>query len=152
MRLGFNMGLWGEASIWVFNLCNQLLQEFSSNRFETFHRCYKHSKDVHMTLCIRKNYFWQNYSIFDLDNIEVRFQYWVARFCNQLLLEFSSIQFKNSHRCYKHIEDIHTCDILQTKRKEFLKKWQHFRLDISDISLQYRWSVLEGPRLRRDKG
>ena len=32
---------YGEAS-----LCNQLLPEFSSNQFETLHRCYKHIEDV----------------------------------------------------------------------------------------------------------
>ena len=30
----------------VASLCNQLLLEFSSNQFETFHRCYKHIEDV----------------------------------------------------------------------------------------------------------
>ena len=33
----------------VASLCNQLLPEFSSNQFETLHRCYKHIEDVHVT-------------------------------------------------------------------------------------------------------
>ena len=45
--------------------------------------------------------------IFDLDNFEVRFQKGVARLCNQLLSEFSSIQFETLHRYYKHIADVH---------------------------------------------
>ena len=43
----------------------------------------------------------------DLDNFQVRYQYWVASLCNQLLPEFSSNQFETFHRCYKHIEDVH---------------------------------------------
>ena len=33
----------------VASLCNQLLPGFSSNEFETLHRCYKHIEDVHVT-------------------------------------------------------------------------------------------------------
>ena len=29
----------------VASLCNQLLPEYSSNQFNTFHRCYKHIED-----------------------------------------------------------------------------------------------------------
>ena len=57
----------------VASLCNQLLQEFSSNQFETFHRCYKHIEAVHVTFSRQYNYFWQNYGILDLDNFQVRF-------------------------------------------------------------------------------
>ena len=53
---------------WVASLCNQLLAEFSSNQFETLHRCYKYNEDVHVTLVGKKNIFWQNYGILDLDN------------------------------------------------------------------------------------
>ena len=49
---------YGVASLW-----NQLLPEFSSNRFETLRRCYKHIEDVHVTFCRRKNNFWKNYDI-----------------------------------------------------------------------------------------
>ena len=38
----------------VPSLCNQLLPEFSSNQFETFHRCYKHIENVHVTLTGKK--------------------------------------------------------------------------------------------------
>ena len=91
----------------VASLCNQLLPEFSSNQFETFHRCCKHIEDVHVTFSGQENNFWQNYGILELDNFQVRFQYWVASLCNQLLPEFSSSQFETFHRCYKHIEDVH---------------------------------------------
>ena len=38
----------------VARLCIQFLPEFSSNQFETLHRCYKHIEDVHVTFCRRK--------------------------------------------------------------------------------------------------
>ena len=41
----------------VASLCNQLLPEFSSNQFETFHRCDKHIEDVHVTLSRQENHF-----------------------------------------------------------------------------------------------
>ena len=41
----------------VASLCNQLLPEFSSNQFETLHRCYKHIEDVHMTFSRQENNF-----------------------------------------------------------------------------------------------
>ena len=95
----------------VASLCNQLLPEVSSNQFETLHRCYKHIENVHVTFCRQENNFWQNYGILDLDNfqvrLQVRLQYWVASLCNQLLPEFSSNQFETTHRCYKHIENVH---------------------------------------------
>ena len=62
---------------WIASLCSQLLPEFSSNQFETLHRCYQHIQDVHVSLC------------------------------NQLLPQFSSNQFETFHKCYKHIEDVH---------------------------------------------
>ena len=89
------------------SLCNQLLPEFSSNQFETYHRCYKHIEDVHVTFSSHENHFLQNYGILDLDNFQVRLQYWVASLYNQLLPEFSSNQFETLHICYKHIEDVH---------------------------------------------
>ena len=92
---------------WVASLCNQLLPEFSSNQFETLHRCYKHIEDGHVSFSRQENNFWQNYGILDLENFQVRLQYWVASLCNQLLPEFSSNQFESFHRCYKHIEDVH---------------------------------------------
>ena len=42
---------------WVASLCNQLLPEFSSNHFETLHRCYKHFEDVHVTFSRQENHF-----------------------------------------------------------------------------------------------
>ena len=59
---------------WVASLCNQLLPEFSSNQFETLHRCYKHIEDVHVTFSRQENHFLQNCGILDLDNFKVRFQ------------------------------------------------------------------------------
>ena len=99
----------------VASLCNQLRPEFSSNRFETLHRCYKHIEDVHVTLSRQENNFLQNYGILDLDNFQVRLQYGVASLCNQLLQEFSSNQFETLHRCYKYIEDVHVTFSRQEK-------------------------------------
>ena len=59
---------------WVAGLCNQLLPEFSSNQFETFHRYYKYIEDVHVTFGRQENNFWPNYSILDLDDFQARFQ------------------------------------------------------------------------------
>ena len=42
---------------WVASLCNQLLPEFSSNQFETLHRCYKHIENVHVTFSRQENNF-----------------------------------------------------------------------------------------------
>ena len=42
---------------WVASLYNQLLPEFSSNQFETFHRCYKHNENVHVSFSRPENYF-----------------------------------------------------------------------------------------------
>ena len=105
------------------SLCNQLLPEFSSNQFETLHRCYKHIEDVHVTFCRRKNNFWQNYGIFDLDNFEVRFQYEEATSCNQLLPGFSSNQLETLHRCYK-------------------QNYCIFDLDNFEVRFQYRVATL----------
>ena len=58
----------------VASLCNQLLLEFSSNQFVTFHRCNKHIEDVHLTFSRQENNFWQNYGILDLDDFQARFQ------------------------------------------------------------------------------
>ena len=49
LRLGLQYG--------VASLCNQLFPEFSSNQFETLHRCYKHIGDVYVTFCMRENNF-----------------------------------------------------------------------------------------------
>ena len=115
----------------VASLCNQLLPEISSNQFETLHRCYKHIEDVHVTFSRQKNNFWQNYGILDLDNVQVRLQYWVASLCIQLLPEFSSNQFETFHICYKHIEDVHVA--LSRQENNF---WQNY--DILDLRLQVR--------------
>ena len=52
-RVGFRLGF----NILVASLCNQLLPEFSSNQFETLHRCYKHIEDVHVTFGRHENNF-----------------------------------------------------------------------------------------------
>ena len=90
----------------VAGLCNQLLPEFTSNWFEIFHICYKRIEDVHVTLSRQENNFRLNNGIFDLDNFQVRLQYWVTSLCNQLLPEFSSNEFETLHVCSKHIEDV----------------------------------------------
>ena len=41
----------------VASLCNQLLPEFSSNQFETFHICYNHIEDVHVTFSRQEKIF-----------------------------------------------------------------------------------------------
>ena len=89
------------------SLCNQLLPGFSSNQFETLHRCYKHIENVHVTFSRQETKFCQNYGTLDLDNFQVRLQFGVASLCNQVLSEFSSNQYETLHRCYKHIEDMH---------------------------------------------
>ena len=107
----------------VASLCNQLLPEFSSNHFETFYRCHKHIEDVHVTFSRQENNFWQNYGILDLDNFQVRLQYWVASLCNQLLPEFSSNQFETFHRFFKHIE---VCMLLLADKKIIFDKIMAF--------------------------
>ena len=87
----------------VASACDQLFPEFSSNEFETLHRCYKRIEDVHMNFGRQENHF----GIMDLDNFQVRLQYWVANLCNELLSEFSSNHFETLHKCYKYIEDVH---------------------------------------------
>ena len=62
---------------------------------------------MHVTFSRQENNFLQNYGIFDVDNFEIRFQKGVARLCNQVLSEFSSIQFDTLRRYNKHIEDVH---------------------------------------------
>ena len=44
---------------WVASLCNQILPEFSSNRFETMYICYKHIENVHVTFARQENYFYK---------------------------------------------------------------------------------------------
>ena len=70
------------------------------------HTCCGYIEDVHVNFYRGKNNFWQNYSILDLDNFQVRLQYWVASLCNQLLPGFASNQFETLHSCYKHNEDV----------------------------------------------
>ena len=58
--LGFNLDFENfqvRLQYGVASLCNQLLPEFSSNQFETFHRCYKHIEDVHVTFSRQENNF-----------------------------------------------------------------------------------------------
>ena len=58
-RLVFNIGLQVQVRLQygVSSLCNQLLQEFSSNQFETLQGCYKHIEDVHVTFSRQENNF-----------------------------------------------------------------------------------------------
>ena len=130
----FQVRLQVRLQYWVASLCNQLLPEFSSNQFETLHRCYKHIEDVHVTFSRQENNFWQNYSILDLDNFQVRLQYGVGSLCNQLLPEFSSNQF--FHRCYKHIEDVHVT--LSRQENNFWQNYDILDLDNFQVRLQVR--------------
>ena len=131
---------------WVASLCNQLLPEFSSNQFETMHRCYKHIEDVHVTFSRQENHFGQNYGILDLENFQVRLQYWVASLCrlqywvaslcNRLLPEYSSNQFETFYRCYKHIEGVHVT---------FSRQENHFQqnyviFDLDDFQVRFHKS------------
>ena len=59
-RLSFNLDLDNfqvSLQYGVASLCNQLLPEFLSNQFETFHRCYKHIEDVLVTFSRQENHF-----------------------------------------------------------------------------------------------
>ena len=122
----------------VASLCNQLLPEFSSNQFETLHRCYKHIENVHVTFSRQENNFWQNYGILDLDNfqvrLQVRLQHWVASLCNQLLPEFSSNHLETLHRSYKHIEDVHLTFCRQENNF-----WQNYAIfDLDDFQARFQ--------------
>ena len=100
-------------------MCNELVLQFSVDHFETMHTCCGYIEGVHVNFCGLKNNFCQNYSIFDLDNFQVSLQHKVAGLCNHLLPGFSSNQFETSHRCYKHIEDLHVT--LAGKKLNFVK-------------------------------
>ena len=120
---------------WAASLCNQLLPEFSSNQFQTLHKCYNHIEDVHVTFSRQENHFWQNYSILDLDNFQVRLQYGVASLCNQLLPELSSNQFETLHRCYKCIENVHVT--FSRQENHFWQNYSILNLDNFQVRLQY---------------
>ena len=57
------------------------------------------------------------YRFLNLDNFEVKLQYWVASLCNQLLSGFLSNQFETLHRCYKHSEHVHMT--FRTRKNNF---------------------------------
>ena len=56
----FQVRLQVRLQYWVASLCNQLLPEFSSNQFETLHRCYKHIEDVHVHFSRQESNFFFN--------------------------------------------------------------------------------------------
>ena len=58
----------------VASLCNQLLPEFSSNRFESLHRCYKQIEDVLLIFFYGQKLFFDKIMAFATDNFEVRLQ------------------------------------------------------------------------------
>ena len=126
-------------------LCKQLLPEFSSNQFETLHRCYKHIENVHVTFSRQENNFWKNYGILDLDNFQVRLQYGVASLCNQLLPEFSSNQFETLYRCYKHIKNVHVT--FSRQENNFWQNYGILDLDNFQVRLQYGVARLCNQRL-----
>ena len=84
---------------------------------------------------VQENIFWQNCGILDLDNFQVRFQYWVASLCHQLLPEFSSNQFETLHRCYNHIEDVHVT--FSKQENNFGQNHGILDLDNVQVRLQY---------------
>ena len=61
--------------LFAWSLCNQLLLQFSVDHFVTMRTCCGYIEDVHVNFCRRKNNFWQNYGILDLDNFQVRLQF-----------------------------------------------------------------------------
>ena len=90
---------------------------------------------MHVTFSRQENNFWQNYDILDLDNFQVRLQYWVAILFNQLLPEFSSNQFETFYRCYKHIEDVHV-----TFSRQENNFWQNYGiLDLDDFQAGFQY-------------
>ena len=139
-----NRQFWGWPQYGVASLCNELLTEFSSNQFGTLHRCCKHIENVHVILCWWKNNFWQNYRIFNLDNYEVRPQYRAASLCNQLLSEFSSIQFEFLHRYYKHIEDVHVTFCWQKFFFDKIIAFLTLTFQTLVFSIGWCWRVLWG--------
>ena len=62
---------------------------------------------MHVTFSRQENNFGQNYDILDLDNFQVRLQYWVASLCNQLLPRVFKQSIWNFAQMYMHIEDVH---------------------------------------------
>ena len=133
------LGILGNFLHWrVRSLCNKLLQ-FSVDYFETMHTC-GYIEDVHVNFCGQKNDFWQNYSILDLDDFQVRLQYWVSCLCDQLLPGFACNQFETLHRCYKHIEDMHM--IFGKQENNFWINYIILDLDTFLVRLQYRVASL----------
>ena len=78
---------------------------------------------MHVTFSRQANDFEQNYGNLDLENFQVRLQYWVASLCNLILPEFSNNQFETFLRCYKHIEEVRVTfsrqEIILTKLRLF---------------------------------
>ena len=88
----------------AFNIGEQVCVINSSQEFQAINL---HTEDVHVHVPFSKqeNNFLTKLRHFRLrDNFQVRLQYGLY---NQLLPEFSSIQFETLHRHYKHIEDMH---------------------------------------------
>ena len=83
-------------------LCIQFLLEFSNNRFESLHRCYNYTENMYVSLCNEN----KRYFMTKLQNFFLLFHFWDkaliwrATLCNQLLLQFSGVQFESFHRCY----------------------------------------------------
>ena len=61
-------------------------------------------------------------------SVAPKFTVGVAKFCNQLLLEFSSNQSETLHKCYRHIKDVPVDDLKE--KIQFLTKIWHFRQSI----------------------
>ena len=91
---------------------------------------------MHVTFNWLENNFCQNNGILDLDNFQVRLQYWVASLCNQLLAEFLSNQFETLHRCYKHIKNLHVT--FSREDNKFLQNYGILDLDNFQVWLQVR--------------
>ena len=104
------------------------------DHFETMHTGCGYIEDVHVTFSRHESNFWQNYDILDLDNFQVRLQYWVASLCNQLLPEFSSNQFETFHRCYKYIDNVH----VTFRRQENNFQQNYGILDLDDFQARFQ--------------
>ena len=93
----------------VASLCNQLLSGFSSNPFETLHRCYKHIEHVHETFCRKKefSFFTKLWHFSTKTILRLTVNIGIASLYNSFLPGFSSNQFETLHRCYKFIKHVH---------------------------------------------
>ena len=107
---------WGFASVEGSIFFNQLLQEFSSNQFETLDICYKYIEDVHVTYWRWKKQLLTKSRHFGLSQIwgyAVILDSNSPRIFKQSMRNYAEM----FQRCFKHTEDTHVT---------FLRKKQYF--------------------------